>query len=977
MMWRCCGRLHVALLRRRWALTASPTGVALRLHGAPTAPPCECHAQRYWDSGRKQPRVCFGASGTCWPQLGGASGMLHRTGVVMAPRGISCDGSDAAARRGVEETRRPEWTMSSTVEDVLLEGSTNRTDMKLNDFLRSKLGDEWVVKKKGNVIMEVFVQEPDAYVQDQQLLRRIFNLTEYQVLEATYKLHHKGVFSLEQWRDYERKDTITPLARGKLNAVLTQVLRESLEAEERLIREEEERRRRAQEMKFTISANIEDVLFRGEFRYREMELNDFLLLRFGGKGVVATNRSVLLEEFFKDPARYILDEGVLNEIKTTHCYWRMEWTVKEEMNMEEDVKKLQYNHVSTLLGWSLATPEVKEIVHWITKQSLDAFLEDVRNPMRMSASNILEGLYESVYNASWSHVVEVPGSEGTGLEVKEGKPPQQWTYKNVGYCLERDDGVQQSGEATPVLMVLTSDKGWPYTLNAPHGCGNDLCVNCEVDRVWQIVLDDLTEWFSNFDLTLNSSPLPRVLIGTPGIGKSMAAGSYLLYQLLHYDINKLQVVVHCFGSKMYVFDKTAKTVTRYMGNIKSKNVLRGLRQSGMKGYIIYDVARKGTPPDTGFAPSSGWGMIVVSSPEVSNYDEWEKQVKASPIIMNCPDEVDVKAMCAWMKRGLEPDEQAGYWKMVETHMEKVGPIPRHIFDEKIYKDRLGAVNGALLAIKPTDFGKNFTLGGEEKWYSEDPCHKLVKIVREITEEGAEGFLNALISADIGFRIAERLEKEMATKDLLLLILRSRGALVSRALEQLGLRVFMYGELVSALVEELNELRPSERHEAQDSVLTLNHQGHPTRTVGLAGLQGGVTRIPMEYGVLYLPKVENFPLVDGFFFVNSPRRTLVGLQMTTASAHHTTTSTVRQFTEHLAAYFEGWEELSRDMSWDIIYIKNADSKNISKWQRCDVVNTENLSEDEKEIVAFWDGKVHQYQFMLTRGFLNKIREMRTQ
>ncbi|RNC35903.1 retrotransposon hot spot (RHS) protein [Trypanosoma cruzi] len=136
----------------------------------------------------------------------------------------------------------------------------------------------------------------------------------------------------------------------------------------------------------------------------------------------------------------------------------------------------------------------------------------------------------------------------------------------------------------------------------------------------------------------------------------------------------------------------------------------------MKGYIIYDVARKGTPPDTGFAPSTGWGMIVVSSPEVSNYDEWEKQVKASRIIMNCPDEMVVKAMCAWMERGLEPDKQAGYWKEVKERMEIVGPIPRHIFDPKIYIGRLGAVNGALLAIKDTDVGKNFTLGGEEVSY---------------------------------------------------------------------------------------------------------------------------------------------------------------------------------------------------------------------------------------------------------------------
>ncbi|RNC39086.1 retrotransposon hot spot (RHS) protein [Trypanosoma cruzi] len=108
-MWRCWGWLHVALLRGRWALTVSPTGVAVRLHGAPAAPPCECHAQRYCDCGTRQPRVSFGASGTCWPQLGGASGMLHRTGVVMAPRrGISGDGSDAAARHVAESKERPQ-----------------------------------------------------------------------------------------------------------------------------------------------------------------------------------------------------------------------------------------------------------------------------------------------------------------------------------------------------------------------------------------------------------------------------------------------------------------------------------------------------------------------------------------------------------------------------------------------------------------------------------------------------------------------------------------------------------------------------------------------------------------------------------------------------------------------------------------------------------------------------------------------------
>ncbi|RNC61092.1 retrotransposon hot spot (RHS) protein [Trypanosoma cruzi] len=102
-------------------------------------------------------------------------------------------------------------------------------------------------------------------------------------------------------------------------------------------------------------------------------------------------------------------------------------------------------------------------------------------------------------------------------------------------------------------------------------------------------------------------------------------------------------------------------------------------------------------------------------------------------------------------------------------------------------------------------------------------------------------------------------------------------------------------------------------------------------------------------------------------------TLVGLQMTTAGAHHTIPSTVRLFNERLAEYFDGWEELSRDMSWDIIYVQHANSTMITKWQRCGPVNPKNLRDDEKEIVAFWNGKVHQYQFVLTTDFVNKIRE----
>ncbi|ESS55897.1 retrotransposon hot spot protein (RHS) [Trypanosoma cruzi Dm28c] len=880
--------------------------------------------------------------------------MLHRTGVVMAPHsGIPGDGSDAAARNVAGSKQRPQWTMSSSVEDILLEGSTLSTDMKLNDFLRNYVGGRAVVGKDHNVTMQAFVQKPGAYVKKQKLLRIIFNLTEYQV----YKLHHKGVFSLEQWRDYEGKDTVTPLARGKLNAALTQILREES---------------REAEMKFTISTTIEDVLFKGRVRVKEKKLNDFLTMELEGKGILRANRNLLLKGFFKNPTKYIRDAGVLGEIQATDAYLSMEKAVREEMYLEEEVRRLSDNGVNNVLGWSRAAEEVKASVCENTKNSLDAALQEASKPTTTIAPKKMEGLYESVYSARWYHVVEFSGGEGTGMEVKEGKSKHSWNYKKVGDTFEEDDGVRKSGEVPPRLMVLTSDKGWPYTLNLLRGTGNDFFINCEVERVWQIVERDLTEWFSNFDLTLNSSPLPRVLIGTPGIGKSMAAGSYLLYQLLHYDVEKIQVVAHCFGGRdAYVFDKTTKIVTRYSDEDMCISELRNLRERGMKGYIIYDVAKKGTPPLRHFAPSTGWGMIVVSSPKATNYDEWEKQTKASRIIMNCPDETDVKAMCAWMKRGLGQDEQAEYWRMVKKHMEKVGPIPRHIFDANEYEKRTKDVENALRWINIGDQGKYFTLGGEKKWYSEDPSHKLVKIVRVREKSAFEDFANAPICEYLGILTLSRLAKVLSANDILFLVLGMKNALEAELLEKYSLSVFLIENFVTSMVKDLKELPPPSPSKPRSSVLTLNPHGHPTEATAITELGPNDSLQELKYRVLYIPAAQNFPLVDGFFFMVSPRRTLVGLQMTKASAHHTIPSTVKQFTEHLSRFFNGWKEFAKGLSWEIIYIQHADSTPMTGWQRCGPVNTKNLSPAEKKIVAFWDGKVHQYQFILKGKFPEAI------
>ncbi|KAF5218159.1 hypothetical protein ECC02_008920 [Trypanosoma cruzi] len=250
----------------------------------------------------------------------------------------------------------------------------------------------------------------------------------------------------------------------------------------------------------------------------------------------------------------------------------------------------------------------------------------------------------------------------TGMGVREGKPEQSWTYKEADDATEKNDAVQQSGAAPPVLMVLTSEKGWPYSRNTIQDLPKDIFVNCGVGRVWQIVKGDLTAWLSPHGGT-DFTPKRRVLIGTPGIGKSVAAGSYLLYQLLHCDVEKLQVVVHCFGGgDAYVSDKTTRAVTRYGDEDMCILELRSLRGHGRNVYIIYDVAKEGTPPPRHFAPTSGRGMIAVSFPEVTNCDEWAKQLQAARVIVKCPDEMDVKAMCAWITRDETKEKQAECWK---------------------------------------------------------------------------------------------------------------------------------------------------------------------------------------------------------------------------------------------------------------------------------------------------------------------------
>ncbi|PWV02278.1 putative retrotransposon hot spot protein (RHS) [Trypanosoma cruzi] len=237
--------------------------------------------------------------------------------------------------------------------------------------------------------------------------------------EASNKLKKEYIVTLNRWRDFERKDTVTPLARAQINTAYSQILREERR------RAEEKARRERQELGIEVSTRIKYAVFKGRVRVDKTRLNDLLAMELDGRAAMDANWDVLLEEVFKNPKKYICGAEVLGEMQASDHYKRMERAVRDEMDMEEDVYRLYEHCVDNLLRWLAASAEVKASVHGATKRFLDAAAEEARNPTTTSAPIYLEGCYESVHNARWSHAVELPdGVErtktGTGMDVHEG-----------------------------------------------------------------------------------------------------------------------------------------------------------------------------------------------------------------------------------------------------------------------------------------------------------------------------------------------------------------------------------------------------------------------------------------------------------------------------------------------------------------------------------------------------------------------------
>ncbi|RNE99678.1 retrotransposon hot spot (RHS) protein [Trypanosoma conorhini] len=713
---------------------------------------------------------------------------------------------------------------------------------------------------------------------------------------------------------------------------------------------------------WTLESMVEDILMEGNFAFN-LTLNDFLRGKFSGRGIVESNEGVLMEEFAADPMRFIHDAELLGTIKASEPYNWVRRVMERKKNNERiimrDVADLHRKGVLTLKQWGELGAEGMDGTERTRK--LDKALHDLRLRTILLQTPTPEGLYESVYNATWSHVVEASDGEWMGMVVKEGKPPFSWKYKEAGGVLENYNEKDQFHPPRPRLMILTSDRGWPYSWRMMEAI-NNCYITSEVERVWRIVQGDLNGAFVTDDINLIDVRL-RLLLGTPGIGKSMNAGSYLLHQLLHYDDKKLQVVVYCFGGELaYVFDKTKKTVAECFGEDNIITVVNELPRRCMNGYVIYDVDETGHGPSDDLPPSTSWGMIVLSCPHENQFEAWRRVMRPRLIIMNCPDESDVKAMCAWETRDRPAQEQADYWKVVEKRIYCVGPILLCVLTEAEYVERFNSTEDAVNSMTSSDVEHCSIMGTGKLWHGESVSHQLIRLVRIKGDIGCEEFLNAPVCEKLWHQAFEKLSTIMEEEELLLLAWRLMDSPLSGALEKCTAPVFILSTFVDAIQYKLEELQPPAWRPRRPCALRVWPSDHPKKSVLLPPLEYKLRKVDVEHGVLYVPAVKSFPLMDAFFFLKSSQKTMVGLQVATSKRRHITTSTVRQFNAYMAEYFNVEDTFALDFLWEIIYVQRAGSVPTPTWQRCGIVQQLNGGQGkaEEKIAAFWNRNVHQYQ-----------------
>ncbi|CCD14158.1 unnamed protein product [Trypanosoma congolense IL3000] len=428
---------------------------------------------------------------------------------------------------------------------------------------------------------------------------------------------------------------------------------------------------------WTLDSVVEDVLMERYSRLNGMRLHDFLMEHFSE---TFGSPSVSTSVFMDDPSLCVSDDSVLRWITNSSPYrefveeYKMEYEICKAMR--EGVDRLSARGIFSLRQWARADAanEVKGITLRV-KGMLNAALYRVRRneeAMRhVYAHSVkeLDGVYDSVFNARWSYVVRSDeySKKWLGmsvLRVGEGEQPHLWSKAQADIKPDPDPEEPWEGDVVPgvegklVMAVLSSQKGWPYgffqrddvpeekvDMLTGYDAVGDAYVRKENLRVWHIVQENIDAWSSGV-----GDVHPFIVIGTPGIGNSFATGSLLLYQLLHYPSEDLNVVAYFVRGKAYLFHREERRVVHYAEEEISRCEVEGMARRGVKGYMIYDNSDNGIDISVGSCRSS-WGIVLISPPNVKVFHEFTKQLQHTlPIYINCYEDVELKAVLVWERQ---------------------------------------------------------------------------------------------------------------------------------------------------------------------------------------------------------------------------------------------------------------------------------------------------------------------------------------
>ncbi|CCD16617.1 unnamed protein product [Trypanosoma congolense IL3000] len=740
----------------------------------------------------------------------------------------------------------------------------------------------------------------------------------------------------------------------------------------------------------------------------DVSLHDFLMKYFKKTfGVEDTSMCV----FMGNPSFFLRDESMLELVTNSSPYreYVEEYKREHELHrtMREGVDRLSAKGIYFLRRWesAVAANEVEDVNACVRGKLNAAILSVRRNEETIRVGNapsvkVIDGVYDYVFNARWSYVVRSDTYDkkwlGMGVvRVGEGEQPHLWS--EVQADVPYDPKEPWEGDVVPgvsgklVMATLKSQKGWPYMLFSAdeiqkekaeslteYNAVCDAYIRRENLRAWHIVKKGLVEWLNGV-----KSVHPFIVIGTPGIGKSFATGSLLLYQMLHYKPEWLKVVAYFVEGKAYIFHREDRRVVFYEEQTVAVRKVNEMIRKGVEGYIIFDMGRSGFTIE--HLPRS-WGIVLITSPKASKFHEFTTQrYHTTPIYMNCYEDAEFKAALVWERKSQLEKKQIklkdvnleNIWKALDNrNIYVVGPLPRYVLgDGECFRRRVIDVNAALSKILVEDVNRYARhLSNKAEWYVDDTTNKIVKLVRvrsDWPEESPNEPLyeprNKAVSTYVRGRILRKAMENFAKLRISLSELVTTREWCAFKFESSGVLAFTVGSVVTEVVRHLKYLpRKGETKESRTSVLA---RVGASRLLPTSVHQLCFRDKPVEVVTkcLYQPAEDNFPVVDGFFLVDAvgsgvsftegaaaPTQTIVLIQVTKARDHHTTTSEVEAFRDRMAGSFTNWTEMESRLSYEIIYVQHAESTTLTGRQRC----ARSGVADDAGIEEFWSG-IHQF------------------